>query len=202
MRWVWSTMLVLSLAGCAGDAKAPDMSTSLEDADGDGFVDALEIKYGSDPLNATSIPDVMVHEDISFSDAVANLVGQGIPSQICPTTDLSSKRVVWTISAPPGNVTEVHAANLEITISSTSTMNDADLFVYGPGGELMASGTGPTGTETVSLPGHNPIGDYTIEVRACSGAGDVSIAGKGQVGWIPDLATLMADDHADDGHGH
>lgn len=182
------------LAGCAGDAPTNDLSNSMADADGDGFVDAVEIKYGSDPHNATSMPDVMMHKDISFSTTVTNVVGTGVPSVQCPADQVNSKTVVWTIVAPEGNVSDVHAAMLEFTITGTATVNDADLFVYGPEGGLIGSGTGSTASETVTVNGHQPIGDYTIEVRGCSGVGNVNVDAKGMLGWIPSTEDLLASD--------
>ncbi len=202
MRILPILFVAAMLAGCAGGPAQTDLSQSLQDTDGDGVIDAIEVLYGSDPRNATSVPDLMVHKDISFATTVANVVGTGVPSVQCPADPVNTKTVVWTITPPMGNVSQVHAANLVFTITGMTTVNDADLFIYGPDGNLAGSATGSTASETVTLAGHRPVGDYTIEVRACSGAGNVDVDATGMLGWIPSQDDLLAGNMSDDGHQH
>jgi hypothetical protein len=37
------------------------------------------------------------------------------------------------------------------------------------------------------------LGDYTIEARGCSGAGDATVTASGTVQWIASAAELLAD---------
>lgn len=193
------SFLVAALSGCA-NVEDPDFASSMVDTDGDGVIDAIEVKYGSDPDNATDVPHLMKHADVSYTNTV-QVVGNGVPGVQCDPTPVSSQVMTWTIEAPPGNVTNVHVGHLEFTITSAATVNDADIFVTGPDG-ATASATSGAASETASFNGHQPVGDYTIEIRGCSGAGDVTVDATGSLGWLPSEADLLAEGHGDDGHTH
>lgn len=182
-------LAALLLAGCAS-TPASDLSGSLADADGDGFLDAVEVAYGSDPENATSIPDVQERKDVSFSDT-ASVVGTGVPSVQCPADDVNTDVLEWTVDAPPGNLTDVHVAGLAFKAEGAATVNDVDLFVFGPEGDYLGSATGSTASETIEIPGKRPVGTYRIEARGCSGAGDVAIQATGILAWIPSNEDLL-----------
>ncbi len=197
-------LIAAALAGCADAPAETDLSTSMADADGDGFWDAVEIKYGTDPNNATDFPDVMQHVPVEFKQTVQNVVGTGVPSVQCPADAVNSRILTWTIEAPEGNVTDPHVGHFTVTIVGGTGVNDVDLFVTNPDGQTQ-SATGSTATETIEFPGHQPFGDYTIEVRGCSGAGNVDVDGSAMIGWTPSQDDLLAgeDTHGhDDGHGH
>ncbi len=189
--------IALLMAGCA-DAPTEDLA-SMEDADGDGFIDAVEIKYGSDPADAESVPDVMVHVPASKSTSVQT-VGTGVPSVQCPADAVNSQMVPFLLEAPAGG-RDAHIADLVVKITGDVTVNDVDLFVYSPSGDLLGSGTSGANTETVEVPGHQETGEYQIEVRGCSGAGDVTVDASALIGWIPSDEELL-EGQVDDGHEH
>ncbi len=121
------------------------------------------------------------------------VVGTGVPSVQCPIdpAGANSKTVVWSVSASVGNASKVWVADLTFHIAGDMTVNDADLFVQGPGGSDLGSATGSTNAETVNVSGKQPLGDYTVEVRGCSGAGNVAVTASGTVHWIPSDAELL-----------
>lgn len=178
---------VLGLAGCT-DADATDVDA---DSDGDGFVDAVERKYGSDLDNATSQPDVARSLPVEFSDVV-QIVGTGVPSVACPATPANVQTLTWTVTAETGDARESWVTDLVFTVAGEATVNDVDLFVYDPAGVESGAGTSGANTETVTLRGDLPLGEYTMEARGCSGAGDVTVTGSGVVKWIPSDAQLLA----------
>ena len=181
-------LALLVLPGCVG----PDEPAPGADLDGDGFIDEVETKFGSDPLDNASLPDVTRSEAVTFSDTV-QVVGTGVPSVQCPADMVNSQVLTWTVAADVGNATRAWVTDLVFEVTGAATVNDVDLFVTDPEGRDLGSGTGSTNAEAVSVRGERPLGDYTIEVRGCSGAGDVAVAASGTVHWIPSAAELLAD---------
>ncbi len=172
--------IALLLAGCATeDAEEP---TGPADTDGDGYPDDVELASGSDPLNATARPEVRKTLDLAFSET-AQVVGHGVPSVQCPGSQVSTVDLTWTIKDDGANGTRVHATDLVFTVSGSTTINDVDIFVFGPGGNSLGSATTSAKEESVSAGGQQPMGDYTIRVQGCSGAGDVAVTGAGLLVW-------------------
>jgi hypothetical protein len=179
------------LAGCVEDpADAPGPPGTV-DTDGDGYSDAVEAKFGSDPANATSVPDVVRHEDVDYANTV-QVVGTGVPSVQCPADDVNSQTMVWNVTAKVGDARMAWVENLTFAVQGEMTVNDVDLFVAGPDGSSLGSGTSGANSETVTVSGTHALGDYTIEVRGCSGAGDATVTGSGTVRWFPSDAELLA----------
>lgn len=179
-------LLGLLLSGCSGEPEP-----KAGDSDGDGFVDAVEAKLGTDPRDDSSLPAVEKAQAITLSESV-QVVGTGVPTVQCPADMVNSQTVTWSVTAETGQSNRTWVSDLTIGISGAMTVNDADLFVTGPGGSQVGSATGSTNQETITLGGRQPLGDYVIEVRGCSGAGDVAVTGSATVHWIPSDAELLA----------
>lgn len=185
MRAVPVILLVL-LAGCM--AQEP---SETEDRDGDGFTDAIEEKFGSDIDNATSQPEVVRSKAVEFRETT-QVVGTGVPTVQCPADQVNSKVLTWSVTAETGDAREAWVSDLSFTVTGAMTVNDVDLFVYDPSGSPLGSATSGENAETVTVGGKRPLGDYSIEARGCSGAGDVEVAASGTVHWIPSDAELLA----------
>lgn len=176
----------LLLSGCSG---SPEPSATA-DGDADGFVDAVERKFGSDPRDNASLPQVERTQAVDFSDAV-QVVGTGVPGVQCPADPVNSQVLTWSVGADTGAARSAWVTDLEFSIQGAATVNDVDLFVSGPGGSV-GSATGSTNAETVAAKGSRALGDYAIEVRGCSGAGEVTVTASGIVHWIPGDDELLA----------
>ena len=179
-------LLGLLLSGCSGEPVP-----ASEDSDADGFVDAVEAKLGTDPRDNTSLPAVEKTQAITFSESV-QIVGTGVPTVQCPADMVNSQTLTWTVAAETGQSNRTWVSGLTFGISGAMTVNDADLFVTGPSGSQVGSATGTTNQETISVGGKQPLGDYVIEVRGCSGAGEVTVTASATVHWIPSDAELLA----------
>jgi hypothetical protein len=188
MRLASLVAIVVLLSGCSG-SEAPSPATA--DRDGDGFVDAVEERFGSDAGDNASVPDVARSQAVDFSDTV-QVVGTGVPTVQCPADIANSQVLTWTVTADTGASNRTWVSDLSFSIQGAATVNDVDLFVTGPSGDV-GSATGSTNAETVTASGPRPLGDYSIEVRGCSGAGDVEVTASGVVHWIPDTDELLAD---------
>jgi hypothetical protein len=176
------------LSGCVGDGD--NASAASGDADADGFSDAVERMFGSELDNATSVPDVKQWKTVEFSDTV-QVVGTGVPTVQCPPDMVNSKRLTWTVEADTGEAREKWATSLTFTLQGAASVNDVDLFVYDPSGAERGSATGSTNQESITIGGKQPLGDWQIEARGCSGAGDVEVTAMGSVEWIPSDAELL-----------
>ncbi len=187
MRLLAAILIVTAaLAGCSGEP-APAASS---DGDGDGFVDAVEDRFGSDPQDNSSLPMVERTQAVEFNDAVTT-VGTGVPGVQCPADAVNSQVLTWTVEADTGAATQVWVTDLVFEVQGSTTVNDVDLFVTGPDGREVGSANGSTNAENVTAGGRRPLGDYGIEVRGCSGAGDVNVFASGVVHWIPSDGELL-----------
>lgn len=178
----------LLLAGCVSSGDPP----GSEDQDADGFADAVEDRFGSDPRDNASLPQVERTQPVEFAQTVQT-VGTGVPTVQCPADMVNSQSLEWTVTADVGDATRSWVQDLEFSVQGAATVNDVDLFVTGPDGGDLGSATGSTNAETVTVGGQRPLGTYTIEVRGCSGAGEVDVAASGVVHWIPSDSELLAD---------
>lgn len=121
---------------------------------------------------------------VSYTNLV-QVVGVGVPGQFCDDQDVNSEKLTWIIEAPDGAM-EAQVTNVRVEIEGDDTVNDVDLFLYRPDGTLVASATSSANTEAITVAGPEPAGEYVIEVRGCSGAGTVSVAGGATVSWTHD----------------
>lgn len=179
---------VFFLAGCVAEDEAP----ATADGDGDGFSDAVEARFGSDPRDNASMPEVGKAEPVSFDESV-NVVGTGVPSVQCPADAVNSQILTWTVAAATGNATRAWVSDLVFEVSAAATVNDVDLFVTGPDGKELGAATGSTSSESIAVRGERPLGDYQIEVRGCSGSGEATVVASGTVHWIPSEAELLSE---------
>lgn len=192
MRVLAGLVALVLMAGCASES-GPSEPEAGVDSDGDGFWDAVELKFGTDPDNATAFPSVAEHEAVDFSDTLTQMVGVGVPTVQCPQEDgVSAKSATWTIEEPEGNVTGVHVADLSFRAVGAATVNDVDLFVSGPDGSL-GSATSGSADETIDVASKQAPGDYTLLAVVCSGGGDVELEASGQLGWTPSNEDLLSD---------
>jgi hypothetical protein len=179
-------LAALLLSGCSGEP-AP----AAGDQDADGFMDAVEEKFGSDPRDNASLPQVERTKAVEFGESVRT-VGTGVPGVQCPADPVNSQVLTWTVGADTGASNQTWVTDLTFEATGAMTVNDVDLFVTGPDGGQVGAATGSTNAETVTAGGSRPLGDYRIEVRGCSGAGDVQVHASGVVHWIPSDAELLA----------
>ena len=121
--------------------------------------------------------------EVSFEDTVQT-VGTGVPGVQCPADAANSQVVTWRVIGYEGKPEDSWVTDLVFSLSGAATVNDVDLFVTGPDGTALGSATGSTNQETVEAAGPHPVGDYAIEVRGCSGAGDVTVTASAVVHWI------------------
>ncbi len=187
------------LSGCADVSEPVNDVPAVEDSDGDGYIDAIEHKFGSDPHNATSIPDIMVHEEVAFSDSGLIVAGnEGILIGTCGMQGtIDTAHFEWDIQAPEG-ARKVHVTDLVFTASLPATMLELDIYVFDPEGNDITPGTTtmtipPQRTDTIAIEGKHPAGTYTIEVRGCLGSGEVDLDASGLLGYEPDVESLLAE---------
>ena len=156
------TLLLLAaaalLAGCSG----PDPADDPGEAD--------ELAAGEKTL------------EVTFEDTVQT-VGTGVPGVQCPADAVNSQTVTWRVTGYEGKPEDSWVTDLVFGLSGAASVNDVDLFVTGPDGTAIGSATGSTNQETVESAGPHPVGDYAIEVRGCSGTGDVTVTASGLVHW-------------------
>lgn len=182
-------MIALVLAGCSGsDRNAAGAST---DSDGDGISDVVERHFKTDPRDNTSVPDVWKQQDVSFTQTVQT-IGTGVPGVQCPADPINSQTLTWTVTADTGQANRTELIELVVDVAGAVTVNDVDVFLSDPNGNLIGSGTGGSNHEVLDLAGPRPLGDYRIEIRGCSGAGDVTVTGTGIVKWLPSDEELLA----------
>jgi hypothetical protein len=190
MRLLIALMAVALLAGCVDESPAIDPETN--DADGDGFTDAVETRAGTDPTNATSLPvPARVSESISFSGSgmiIGGVDDLGTGDGCGGPVESGTLSMVWKIESPT-NVTNVQVSGLIFTATYPSTMPEGDIFVFSPTGEQLTAATPmtvpPASTDMVTVEGNHPAGDYTIEIRGCAGAGEVSLVASGTLAYTP-----------------
>ncbi len=203
-------LVAAALSGCAEASEPFDPVQSIDDSDGDGYIDAVEAKYGSDPMNATSVPDVMVHEDIQFSGSGMMMAAVESPLDGCGAQgSIDVVTLKWLIEAP-ANTTKHHVMDLVFTAHLPQTMAELDIYVFDPSGKDLTPGTTtmtvpPQRTDSISIDGKHPVGEYTIELRGCAGTGNVQLDATGVLGYEPDADSLLAADeheHAEESHDH
>lgn len=194
MRLMILLVAAMVLAGCASESpeSAPDADM---DTDGDGFPDVLEEKVGSDPFDDQSVPDLTVHEAVSFAGTGMIVAGSEVFGMGCGVHGTVDTFVLlWPIQAP-ANVTRPHVTDLAFTARLPPTMLELDLHVYAPNGDLLTAPTTmtlpPSDTDTVAIEGKHEVGEYRIEVRGCLGSGEVAVEGTGTLGYTPDMETLL-----------
>lgn len=184
----------IALSGCASDDPGEPVDP-LADSDGDGFPDSLELEYESDPHNTTSVPAVIVHEPISFTDTGMILFGTEVVETGCGVHgDIDTAVLTWSIQGP-ANATDVHVVDLSFTATLPPTMIELDIFVFGPDGTQLTEATTasipPIKTDTVVVDGKQPVGDYRIEIRGCEGSGEVKLDATGTLGYMPSVEELL-----------
>lgn len=150
-----ATLVALMFAGCLDDSS----SRSDDDQGGDDAVP-------TGPVGSAE-----------FTDMGSLTVGTENPSTDPPTCGEAPGGMAthtWDIPADV-NGTAVEATAITVTLGFDGMRADVDLYLFGPDGTLLGSGTvfNPTDApegETVSISGTYPPGGYTIEVRMCTGA--------------------------------
>lgn len=164
-RWVWSLLLValVGVSGCL-DGSSDQDGTQDDEATG---TDA-------------------VSQDVAFQDMGMILAGNdalGNTETGCGNLDEDGVDTVEHVWSLPADVdgTPVRVQGMEVTLTiQDDTLADADLFVYGPDGDELGRSTDfnvQTGdTETVTLSGTLPPGDYTLTVKGCTGSGEYQVA--------------------------
>ncbi len=188
--------LALLLSGCASESSPPIPEDPDKDTDGDGFTDAFEKAQGSDPKNATSIPDIRVRMPVDFSGS-GTIVGDEVvgTGQACGgRVAQDTATFTWSITAPQ-NATGIHVTGLTFTITLSATLIEADIAVFDPTGALITAPTTmtipPSKTDTATADGTFSAGDYRIEVRGCVGAGNIDLVANGVLSYLPDPSTLQ-----------
>jgi hypothetical protein len=197
MRWFpLAVLAALMLAGCTEDgATAP----TLDDADGDGFPDAVELKAGSDPRNATSLPDLAQEMTVTFADAGSITLGADTTTATGSCGGnvemLAVNQHGWTVEAP-ANATDAWVSHLTVMLTLTDPANvDSDIYVLA-GGQIIAQATtfnaetGPT--DTATFDGALPPGELVLEVRGCSGSGGYTLDGEATLMYVPSFEDYLA----------
>lgn len=142
------------------------------------------------PETVDETPEWVPHQGTASIGTTAILLGTGVPSVQCEPNAASSLVQEWDLQLLADNATDIYVTNLTFELTAEDTVLDADLFVTNPQGQGW-SATGSTAQETITLPGRQTTGTYTMELRACLGYGRVSVDGYGTVHWMgpPDDVT-------------
>lgn len=157
LRWVAALLLVAMFSGCLNGA---DSASDGEDGD---------------------VPFSESSDTVSLDETVM-ITGTGVPTVQCPADDVNTHTATWTIEVTE-KATSSHVSDLVFTVQGEQSVNDVDMFVTGPDGKNLGSGTSGTNFEEVKPSGNYSVGDYLIEVRGCSGSGNVKILAEGVLHW-------------------
>jgi hypothetical protein len=104
-----------------GRAVALGLDPRFQDSDGDGFDDATEVLYGSDPLNAASVPDISTPRPFVNLDATALPLGP-------LSTWTNNNALGWNFAAPTGAV-----ANVQVVAGTAAVMFNGTNYYTGLG---------------------------------------------------------------------